>query len=367
VTLRETVHLSLGGGTLRVHLSNAFGTTALHLTAVHIARPEGVGSGRIEPASDRALKFHGAGDVLIPPGAEYLSDPVAFAAAPLSEVTVTLHYDDLPAQQTGHPGSRASTYFAAGDAVSATELPGAKKIEHWYMLSGVDVVSPNGDYAVVALGDSITDGHGAGTDKNERWTDALAARLQAGAGTRKVGVLNQGIGGNHMLTDGLGPNVLARVDRDVLAQTRVRVVIVFEGVNDLGGLAREGNVPAAAHDALVEHLIGAYEQVIARAHAQGIKVIGATITPYVGSDYYHPAAENEDDRQKANAWIRAAGHFDAVIDLDRAIRDPQHPERMLPAYDSGDHLHPSPAGYRAVAAAIPLNLLQPLPQGVSER
>jgi lysophospholipase L1-like esterase len=173
-------------------------------------------------------------------------------------------------------------------------------------------------------------------------------------------VLNQGIGGNHMLTDGLGPNALARMDRDVLAQAGVKVVILFEGVNDLGALSRESNVAPTAHANLVQRLLASYEQVIARAHAQGIKAIGATITPFVGSDYYHPATENEEDREKLNSWIRADGHFDAVIDFDRVIRDPQHPKQMLPAYDSGDHLHPSPAGYRAMAGAIPLDLLTPL-------
>ena len=360
-TLRQVVHLSIGGSMLRVHLSNAFGNTPLHLTGVHIALPMSAGASQIQPASDRPLHFLGAPDVIIPPGAEFLSDPIDFPAAPLSDLAITLHYDDLPAPQTGHPGSRSTSYAATGDAVSAADLPMAKKMEHWYILSAVDVVAPAQALAVVALGDSITDGHGAGTDKNERWTDVLAARLQARPVTRKIAVLNQGIGGNHILTDGLGPNALARMDRDVLAQTGARVVILFEGVNDLGGLSRESNVPPALHDALVHRLLASYEQVIARAHAQGIKVIGATITPYVGSDYYHPAAENEEDRQKLNAWIREAGHFDALIDFDRIIRDPQHPERMLPAYDGGDHLHPSPAGYRAMAQAIPLDLLRPLP------
>jgi lysophospholipase L1-like esterase len=360
-TLRQIVHLSIGGRTLRVHLSNAFGTTALHLTAVHVGLPVSAGGSRIQPGSDKPLRFHGADDVTIPPGAEFLSDAIDFTAAPLSDLAVTLHYDDLPAQQTGHPGSRSTTFAAPGDAVSAAELPMAAKIEHWYILSGVDVVSPAREYAVVALGDSITDGHGAGTDRNERWTDVLAARLQGSPATRGIAVLNQGIGGNHMLTDGLGPNVLARLDRDVLAQTGVRVAIVFEGVNDLGGLSRQGNVSAAEHETLVARLIASYAQVIARVHALGIKAVGATITPYVGGDYYHPAAENEADRQKLNAWIRAAGNFDAVIDFDRIVRDPQHPERMLPAYDGGDHLHPSPAGYRAMAQAIPLDVLKPFP------
>jgi len=210
--------------------------------------------------------------------------------------------------------------------------------------------------AVVALGDSITDGHAATTNGNDRWTDVLAARLAGNAATREIGVSNQGIGGNHVLTDGLGPNVLARFDPDVLAQAGVHWVIVFEAVNDLGGLAIRGEVPAEQHAALVERVLAAYQQIIVRAHAHGLQAIGATITPYVGSGYYHPGPLSESDREAVNAWIRAAGHFDAVIDFDAVMRDPEHPDHLLPALDCGDHLHPSPAGYKAMGEAIPLKL-----------
>ena len=213
--------------------------------------------------------------------------------------------------------------------------------------------------SIVALGDSITDGHATTTNGNDRWTDVLAERLQGTAATNHIGVLNEGIGGNHLLVDGLGPNALARFNRDVLAQTGVRYVIVFEGVNDLGGLTRLGEVPIAEHEALVAHILAAYQQMILRAHAHGIEIIGATITPYAGSDYYHPTARDEQDRNAVNAWIRAPGHFDAVIDFDKVMRDPSHPDRLQPGYDSGDHLHPSPAGYRAMANAIPLSLFHP--------
>jgi lysophospholipase L1-like esterase len=187
----------------------------------------------------------------------------------------------------------------------------------------------------------------------------LAQRLQASAATKNIGVLNEGIGGNHLLTDGLGPNALARFDRDVLGQPAIRYLIVLEGVNDLGALARSGSAPPATHAALVHRIIAAYEQIILRAHAQRIRVFGATILPYVGSDYYHPAAADEADRLSVNKWIRVPGHFDAVIDFDKEIRDPQQPDRLLATYDSGDHLHPSPAGYRAMGAAIPLRLFAP--------
>jgi lysophospholipase L1-like esterase len=368
-TLRQIVHLSAGGTALRVHLSNAFGTEPLHITSAHIAKPLSPAAAKIDPATDRPLTFDGSPDVIIPAGAKYISDPIPMPVAPLSDLAITLHLDTPPAVETGHPGSRATSYLAHGDLVSAPDLPDAKKVDHWYMLAGVDVATPGS--AVVTLGDSTTDGHGATTNGNDRWPDVLAQRLQAspdttgspasslvGVNTRNIGVLNHGIGGNHLLTDGAGPNVLARFDPDVLAQPGVRTVIVFEGINDLGGLTREHEASPDEHALLVKRILGAYQQIIQRAHAQGIKVIGATITPFMGSGYYHPGPANEADRQAVNEWIRTAGHFDAVIDFDKVIRDPAHPDRLLPAYDSGDHLHPGPAGYRAMGEAVPLALLK---------
>jgi lysophospholipase L1-like esterase len=355
-TVRQIFHLSVGGSALRVHLSNAFGTEALHFTSVHIARPLSPSSSIIDSASDRPLTFAGSNDVTVPPGAEFISDPLDYPAAPLSDLAVTFHIDAAPARETGHPGSRATSYYVHGDFVSAANLTEPKHADHWYQVTEIDVQSPPGAAAVVALGDSITDGHGATTNGNNRWTDVLAERLQNTPATRDIGVSNQGLGGNHILTDGLGPNVLARFDRDVLAPAGVRWVIVFEGVNDLGGLAREGEVSAADHAALVDRMLAAYRQVIERAHAHGLKIYGATITPYVGSGYYHPGALSEADRQQVNQWIRAAGHFDAVIDFDSVVRDPAAPDRLLPAFDCGDHLHPSPAGYKAMGDAVPLAL-----------
>jgi lysophospholipase L1-like esterase len=356
-TVRQVFHLSIGGPALRVHLSNAFGTDTLHVSSVHIARPVSPASSSIDPASDRPLNFAGATEAVIPPGAELISDPVDYVVAPLSDLAVTFYLHLPPAGQTGHPGSRATSYYVHGDQVSAATLPEPKHVDHWYQVSEIDVQAPQGAGTVVVLGDSITDGHGATTNGNDRWTDVLAGRFQGSAGTRGVGVSNQGIGGNHLLTDGLGPNALARFDRDVLAATGVRWVIVFEGVNDLGGLARDGEVPAAQHAALVGRVIAAYQQIVVRAHAHGLRVFGTTITPYVGSGYYHPGPLSEADRQEVNRWIRAKGNFDAVIDFDSVVRDPQHPDQLLPAYDCGDHLHPSPAGYKAMGDAIPLSLL----------
>jgi len=381
-TLREVFHLSAGGTALRVHVSNAFGTEPLHITSIHIARatpnqppiapatsptPTGV----IDPKTDQPLTFSGSPQVAIPPGAEFVSDPVTMPVPALSDIAVSFHLDAAPALQTGHPGSRATSFYVHGDAVSAETLPAAKTIDHWYQISEIDVnpateakpskkeksiqeAQPSG--AIIALGDSITDGHGATTNGNDRWTDVLAARLQASPATRAIGVANQGIGGNHLLTDGLGPSALSRFDRDVLAPAAARWLIVFEGVNDLGSLAIHGEVSPAEHDALVHRILAAYEQIITRAHAHGLRVIGATITPYVGSAYYHPDPLSEADRQAVNTWIRTPGHFDAVLDFDQVIRDPNHPDRLLEKYDCGDHLHPSPAGYKAMGESIPLDL-----------
>ena len=355
-TLRQVVHLSLGGTELRLHLSNRFGTAPLRFVSVHIARSVIAASSKIDTATDKALTFSGRADVTIPAGADYVSDPIEFRATPFADIAISLHLETPPAEETGHPGSRATSYVSRGDHVSEAELADAKKVEHWYFISGIDVAAPPAAVAVVTLGDSITDGHGATTDANNRWPDVLADRLQGNAATREVAVLNQGIGGNRILLDGLGPNALARFDHDVLAQPAARYVIVLEGINDIGTLSREHEVPAAEHDALVRHITAAYEQMIVRAHTHGLKVFGATILPFLGSGYYHPGTAAEADREAINAWIRAPGHFDSVIDLDKVTRDPEQPERLKTAFDSGDHLHPSPEGYAAMANAIPLSL-----------
>jgi lysophospholipase L1-like esterase len=355
-TLRQIVHLSLGGPMIRVRVSNAFGTTPLHLLAVHVARPVSPASSRIDPASDRAVTFYERADIVIPMGAEYISDPLSYPVAALSDLTITMQIETAPGQETGHPGSRATSYLAAGVPASAVELTGAQTFDHWYFLSGIDVSAPADALAIVVLGDSITDGHGATTNGNDRWTDDLTARLLRSASTNKIAVLNEGIGGNRLLLDGLGPNALARLDRDVVAQNGVHYLIVLEGINDIGTLTRTAPASEEQHQDLVRRMIGAYQQIILRAHTHGIKVIGGTIMPFMGSGYYHPTASNENDRQMVNAWIRAADHFDAIIDFDKIMADPDHPDQLRPDYDCGDHLHPSPAGYRAMADAIPLTL-----------
>jgi lysophospholipase L1-like esterase len=349
-TLRQTVHLSVGGTLLRLRLSNAFGTAPLHVTSAHVARAAAPGSDRIEAGSDIALRFSDREDVTIPAGAEYVSDPVRLAGA---DIAISLHFEAAPAQQTSHPGSRTTSYLLHGNHVSDTALPGATSFDHWFNIAGIDVQVPQGG-AVVVMGDSITDGRGSTTNGNDRWTDALAQRLAAAR--RNIGVLNHGIGGGHVLLDGLGPNAMSRFDRDVLAQPGVRWLIVFEAINDIGTFDPDGAKPKAAHDELVRQLTGAYGQMIAKAHDTGIKVYGATITPFMDCGPYHPKAITEADRVAVNGWIRS--HFDAAIDFDAAVRDPARPDHLAAAYDSGDGLHLSPAGYRVLAAAVPLSLFQ---------
>lgn len=355
-TLRQVIRLSIGGGTVRLRLSNAFGTQPLTIAAAHVAVSADLATAKIDPATDRPLTFSGRTTVTIPAGADYWSDPVPLKVAPLTSLAVSLRYEESPSAQTGHPGSRATSYVLPGDHVADADLPGAKTTDHWFQISSVDVAAekaPRGAGAIVAFGDSITDGYGVQPNTNQRWTDALAQRLKA-AGT-PLGVLNLGIGGNRVLRDGLGPNALARFERDVLSQSGVTHVILLEGVNDLGVLTREAPATPEAHKALVEQVTAAYRQMILRAHARGIKVIGATILPYGRSAYYHPGPESEADRQAINAWIRAPGHFDGVIDWDKAMTDPAKPGALLPAYDN-DGLHPNLAGYKAMADAIPLGL-----------
>lgn len=354
-TLRQIVHLTLGGKTIRVRLSNAFGSAPLHIAAAHVAIPLSPLTGSVDVSTDHTLTFAGRTDVTIPAGAEYISDPLEFPVSAFSDLAISIYLDKEPEQETGHPGAHQTSFLLKGNQVSSVDLVNATQFEHWLMISGVDVATPPQAATVVALGDSITDGHGSTTNGDDRWPDDLARRFQHSPMTQYVSVLNAGIGGNRVLIDGTGPNVLARFDRDVLAQTGVRYVILLEGINDLGNLTKDKDAPAAAHQEMVRNIIAAYGQIIARAHAHGIQVMGATITPFMGSDYYHPTAANDGDRQAINEWIRAPGHFDAVADFDMAVRDPAQPDRLLPLYDCGDHLHPSPAGYRVMADAVPLS------------
>jgi lysophospholipase L1-like esterase len=345
-TLRQIVHVSIGGSRLRVRFSNAFGSDPVEITAAAVAAAGDRGA--IHPDSSRPLSFGGQPTVTIAPGAMALSDPVGFELAPLGDLAVTMHFGQVSRDVTGHPGARCTSYLQKGDLVSAATLPAPVTIEHWYILSGVEVGAEHPGGVLAILGDSITDGRGSTTDRNRRWPDDLAHRLQADPRTARIGVLNQGIGGNRLLHDGLGPSALARLDRDVLEQPGVRWLIVFEGVNDLG------TAPSEAQGEVAREVIAAYEQIIQRAHARNIRVYGATITPFGGSFYASPAREA--NWQAVNHWIRTCGWFDAVIDFAAAVRDPTDPTRLAPAVDCGDHLHLSDQGYLVVAGAVDLDL-----------
>lgn len=357
-TLREVVHVSAGGSQVRIRLSNVFGQSALEIASVSISRPAaGAERGVIVPESAQKLTFHGATSVSVPMGSEYVSDPISVKLPALSDLVVDIEINAAPMNVTLHTGARATSFLASGSHGGEAKLPSAQSWTRWYFLSGVEVLSGERNAGtVVAFGDSITDGHASTTDGNDRWPDFLARRFAAEAKTHGLGVVNAGIGGNHLLYDGLGPNALARFDRDVLARPGVRYVILLEGINDLGGLDRLEDHGAAVHAAWLAQVESAMAQIVVRSHERGIIVYGATLTPYLGSDYYHPNAASEADRIALNDWIRDSHTFDDVIDFDAVVRNPEKRDHMLPAADSGDHLHPGPEGYRRMGDAIPLKL-----------
>ncbi len=350
VTLREVVHVSVGGSQLRVRFTNAYGTDPLTISDARVALS--AGNAEIQPGIDSAITFGGATTVNIPPGAELFSDPVALAVPALSDLAVSFY---LPSQvmraETFHSFADQDNFLANGEVSTAQDLPGAAKVSSWYFLDGIDVSAVAGSRAIVALGDSITDGAYSTPNGNRRWPDDLAARLNQDPGLKNVSVLNEGIGGNRVLNEGWGPAALSRIDRDVLAQSGVRFVIVLESINDIGRLQ---HLQTPWDDITAQQLEMGLKQIADDAHEHGIKAIGATLTPYGGADYY--CDKGEQVREAVNDWIRTSGAFDAVADFDKATRDPQNPNRFNPAYDSGDHLHPKDAGYQAMANAIDLVL-----------
>ncbi len=353
-TLRQFIRTSVGGKNLRVRFANIFGAEAVTIRAAHIALAAGRGSagtGEINPATDTALTFHGAAEVIIPKGETVFSDAVDFDLPALADVAVSVCFGDISGTTiTGHPGSRTTSFIVASNFVSAVSLPDAQRTPHWYLITGIEVQS---DVAktIVVLGDSITDGRGSTTDGNNRWPDILAQRLHTNTPTTNIGVVNVGIGGNAIF-GGLGPAAVKRFDRDVLEQSGARWLILFEGVNDIGGARGE------RADMLATNLIAAYTEFAEKAHAKNLRVFGATITPFGGNGYY--SVEHEAIRQQVNAWIRTNLICDGVIDFDAAVRDPADATKFKVAYHPGvnanDWLHLNPAGYKAMADAIDLNL-----------
>ncbi len=351
-TLRQTVHLSLGGEQIRLQLSNLFGGQPLVIAAVKVAHAQPGNPGGIEPGSSLDALFSGRREVTVPSGSQVLSDAIPLSVNPLSSLAVSLWIKEAPQCVTSHPGARATSFLLVGDHASDTVLAGSESMPHWYFLSAVEVEGRSNG-AVVAFGDSITDGRGSTTDGNNRWTDALAARLAP----LHIAVLNLGIGGNRLLEDGLGSSGVSRFERDALSQAGVRTVILLEGVNDLGGLDRLSVHSPKDHKELVRRLEAAMTQMVKEAHRKRVCVLGGTIMPYTGSAYYHPGPANEADRKELNQWIRSSGVFDGVIDFDRMLREPARPDHLAPAMDSGDHLHPGPYGYQVMGEGVPLGLL----------
>lgn len=354
-TIRQVVRTSLGGERLRVRFTNEFGKTPLMIGAATVAR--WAGGANIVAGSDRVLRFGGKTSITLAPGAPALSDPVDFDLPPLADLVISLHLPRATAASTFHSLGVATTYVSTpGDYSAAVVMPVGASVLSSYFVSGVNVVGSPRNAAIVALGDSITDGFASTPDANRRWPNLLAQRLQAQPSLRHIAVLNQGISGNRTLFDTVGPNAQARFDRDVLNAPGARWVILLEGINNLG---IPGILGRAEEVVSAEDIIAGHQQMIARARERGLRIYGATLTPYEGTTFPgYFTAEGEAKRQAVNRWIRTSGAFDAVIDFDKVIRDPAHPTRMLPAYDSGDHLHPNDAGYQAMANAIDLRLFR---------
>jgi lysophospholipase L1-like esterase len=349
-TFREIVHISLGGSAARIILSNEFGPDPLTIGAAQIALS--TGTSEIDSASAGALTFGGRPTITIPPGALAVSDPVNLKLAPFADVAVSLFLPAQPIQQISQHGFADQTnYVAEGNVVGAKTLESPKEIYSWPFLKGIDVETSDKAASIVTFGDSITDGAHSTRNANARWPDILARRLQANKKTSELGVLNEGIGGNRILHDNTGPSALARFDRDVLAQAGVKYLVIMESINDIG----HATDPVKPYDVVTaEDLIAGLSQLVTRAHTHGIKVIGATLTPFVGAKYQSPAGETI--RQAINQWIRTTNQLDGVIDFDKVTTDLTHPGMFLPLDDSGDHLHPGDAGYKAMGESIDLNL-----------
>jgi lysophospholipase L1-like esterase len=343
------VRTSIGGRRARIEISNAFGAQALMVGAAHVALRQKESA--IVPGSDRALTFSGKPSCTIPPGALMISDPVDLEIPQLGDLAISLYLPGETGLPTTHSTGLHTTYVSGpGDFTSAAAIASGTMSRAWYYISGVDVVAPASTGVIVAFGDSITDGATSTVDADQSWPSHFARRLLSSPATAGFAIVNEGISGNRLLRDLAGANALARLDRDALVQPGAKWMVLLEGINDIGrGTARN----AQASDAVtVDELTGAMRQIVDRAHLRGIKVIGATLTPYEGAAYYSEAGEVM--RQAVNQWIRTGGAFDAVIDFDAAVRDPNNPKQIRTDYNIRDHLHPNDAGYKAMSEAIDL-------------
>jgi len=345
-SLRQIVRVSIGGDTLRVKFSNEFSTGAVTMNSVHIAAS--TGSGTIDASTDRELKFSGSPAVTMNPLTAVTSDPIAFPLTPRMDIAITIYFGQTSATVTGHPGSRTTSYIIAGNTPTTTDFSGAVTTDHWYNINTIDVLAPSAAASVAILGNSITDGRGSATNLQNRWPDVFSEALLKDSTTRQVGVLNLGIGGNCVLAGGLGPTAVSRYDRDILGQSGVRWAIVFEGVNDIGGVTSAGAATTVANN-----LISAYKQMVLKAHAKSIRIYGATILPFKGNAYYNQYSES--CRSGVNQWIRTPGNYDACIDFDRIMRDPQDTLRLVTTYQN-DGLHPDTTGYKKMGQSIDLSL-----------
>ena len=346
-TVRMIVHTSIPGQKLRIELSNAFGRSAVTVGDAHIAlRTTGAS---IDTKSDRPLTFGGRKGVDIQPGAVIVSDPVELDIKPMSDLAVSLYIVKAEGQPTDHTPGLHTAYVSTGDKTSAASMPNAETNTSYVWLRSVDVVAPVDSFAISCLGDSITDGFRTTVDANMSWPALLAKRFSELQQGPRIAVLNAGISGNQVLRDGAGVSALARFDRDVASEPGVRWVVLLEAINDINIHGQMTGPNALTAD----DLIAGYKQLIARARMGGLKIMGATLTPDEGVWLAGPVGEAA--RQKVNQWIKSSGAFDAVIDFDAVERDPDHPTRMLPAYDSGDHIHPNDAGNAAMANAFDLN------------
>ena len=341
-SLRQVVRVSIGGDTLRVRFSNEFSTGAVTMKSVQIA--VSTGGGTISLPTNRELRFNGTADVTMNAGAAVTSDPIAFTVTPRMDVAITIYYGQTSTTVTGHPGSRTTSFIVAGNTTTTTDFTGALATDHWYNINTIDVLAPSTAACIAILGNSITDGRGSTINMQNRWPDILSESLLKDSSTQQVGVLNLGIGGNCVLSGGLGPTGVSRYDRDILNQQGVRWAVVFEGVNDIGGVS---NATAAA--SIASSLISAYRLMIVKAHGKNIKIYGGTILPFKGNGYYNQYSEL--CRNTVNQWIRTKGTFDGCIDFDVTMRDPLDSTRLVSTYQN-DGLHPDAAGYVKMGESI---------------